>query len=114
MLIKNMLLCAALALSIGGAAACERAEYARLKDSSRKELIATHCDAQLSADTQAKIVEANKAAFAQFVALGDMARAERASKDRSAASATRLSCLRVAREAEDMLRKKFGAKPNCR
>jgi hypothetical protein len=95
--------------------ACEREEYARLKESSRNELVDSYCDARLMAETQRSIGDAHAKAASEFTALGDLRRADAASKSRAAANATKQACQRVARDAADMLSKRFGQKSiNCK
>lgn len=107
--------CCALPSRAGLEVACERVEYARLKDASRRDLVDGYCDAMLTADTNGKIADSSSKAFHEYLALGHLSRAEQVKGEAAAARSARSVCLRVARDAADMLRKRFPARgqPTC-
>lgn len=101
-------------LSIAGPGrTCEKVEYAKLKDSSKKDLAYDYCDAMKSAKLNEDFYAINKELFDKQLALGANTTDTRLKME--ALGEAQSSCLRAAAEASQMLTKKYkaSAPSNC-
>lgn len=90
---------------------CEKIEYARLKDSTQKELLVAYCSAIEKSELNKKFKEISSDLFNSKLALG--ANTKETEKDISARADAQVSCLKVAEDISSMLTKKFKTKPSA-
>lgn len=91
---------------------CPKQEYARLKDSSRKELTDEFCSATRKAALNKDLIAIRQELFEKQLAMGADARGT--AKELSEMREAHVSCLAAAEDAAQMLQKKFKAAPTCR
>lgn len=87
---------------VSGAGACDKWEYAKLKDATKKELIDEYCYSSAIATLQGDMVKVMR----EQAALGSKSRA-----DVKEAEEEQYSCLHQVDETAAMLKKKFKASP---
>ena len=88
---------------------CEKIEYAKLKDSNRKELNEQYCRAMQRSKLNEDLRAISSELFNKQLAMG--ANTNQSHKDMVARGDAQISCLSVAEDVTDMLSKKFKAKP---
>lgn len=100
----------ALASSIcfaGEGSPCEKIEYARLKDSTRPELVSEYCVAVAKDELNQALGKIQKDRF-------DATMSSSAQRAMSEIGDARVTCVRAAEEAARMLQQKFkAARPKC-
>jgi hypothetical protein len=93
----------------GAGMPCEKLEYARLKDSTKKELVSEYCSATGKARLNEDLYAISKESFDRRIAMGS--NVTRTMQEMSEKGEAQVSCVRAAEDASAMLLKKFKAKP---
>jgi hypothetical protein len=97
-----------------GNGSCERWEYAKLKDETKKELSDEYCRAVAHAIANASMAKASEEAAGKVLARGSYDRATQLQNEAYGRSMDQVSCMKQAEDVESMLKRRFKAKPPIR
>lgn len=100
-----------LSCSVCFAGGCERWEYAKLKDETRKELSDEYCRAAVFAATNSAMAKNANDTAKKFLELGNLERSSQLNKEAYQISMDQVSCMKQVEDVEAMLMRRFKAKP---
>jgi len=94
---------------------CERWEYARLKDSTKQELVGAYCSARQRAKLNEDLSLINKDLARRQAELGNLQGADDARRNMAADMDAQIQCVEASGDAWRMLNKKYRLKvdPKC-